>query len=102
MTSHSDFTLFCEVIFFSNKRKIAPELKSSYRPHFLIKGQTEYLGICFVDGQQVLFDTPILTEVSPMYEGVDYSGLVENSEFFIMEGGNKVGEGIVKKLIFKR
>ena len=33
----------------------------------------------------------------PVYETVDYSALQAGAEFLIMEGGNVVGEGIVKK-----
>ena len=34
----------------------------------------------------------------PVYETVDYSALQAGTEFFIMEGGNIVGEGIVKEI----
>ena len=34
----------------------------------------------------------------PLYEGIDYSGLTEGTEFMIMEGGNKVGEGIIDEI----
>ena len=34
----------------------------------------------------------------PVYETVDYSALQAGTEFLIMEGGNIVGEGIVKEI----
>ena len=34
----------------------------------------------------------------PLYEGIDYSGLTEGTEFMIMESGNKVGEGIINEV----
>ena len=34
----------------------------------------------------------------PVYETVDYSALQAGAEFLIMEGGNVVGEGIVKEI----
>ena len=56
------------------------------------------LGINFIDGEDVIFDRPIRTNALPVNENVDYSSLQEGSEFFIMEGGNIVGEGIVKEI----
>jgi translation elongation factor Tu len=34
----------------------------------------------------------------PVYESVDYSALQAGTEFLIIEGGNIVGEGIVKEI----
>jgi len=34
----------------------------------------------------------------PLYENVDYSDLRAGTEFLIVEGGNIVGEGIVKEI----
>ena len=69
-----------------------------YYPHFVIKGTEEYLGINFIDGEEVIFDQQIGANVLPVYETVDYSALQAGTEFFIMEGGNIVGEGIVKEI----
>lgn len=91
--SNLDFTIGCTVTFFSKKRRTPPNLNNGmYYPHFVIKGTEEYLGINFIDGEDVIFDKP------PVYETVDYSALQAGTEFFIMEGGNIVGEGIVKEI----
>ena len=45
-----DFTLICLVTFFSKKRKSPPNLTNGkYNPHLVIKGDTEYLGVTFID-----------------------------------------------------
>ena len=69
-----------------------------YYLHFVIKGTEEYLGINFIDGEDVIFDQQIWANALPVYESVDYSALQAGTEFFIMEGGNIVGEGIVKEI----
>ena len=94
-----DFTLICAVTFFSKKRKTPPNLTNGkYNPHLVIKGDTEYLGVTFIDGEEVIFDKEIIASALPLYEGVDYSGLTEGTKFMIMEGGNIVGEGIVNEV----
>ena len=94
-----DFTLICIVKFFSKKRKTPPNLSNgNYYPHLVIKDDTEYLGVCFIDGEEVIFDKEIIASALPLYEGVDYSGLTEGTKFMIMEGGNIVGEGIVNEV----
>ena len=97
--SNLDFTIGCTVTFFSKKRRTLPNLNNGiYYPHFVIKGTEEYLGINFIDGEEVIFDQQIGANVLPVYETVDYSALQAGTEFFIMEGGNIVGEGIVKEI----
>lgn len=97
--SNLDFTIGCAVTFFSKKRRTPPNLNNGiYYPHFVIKGTEEYLGINFIDGEEVIFDQQIGANVLPVYETVDYSALQAGTEFFIMEGGNIVGEGIVKEI----
>ncbi|WP_405344045.1 hypothetical protein [Fusobacterium vincentii] len=55
--SNLDFTLICIVKFFSKKKKIPPNLTNcKYYPHLVIKGDIEYLGVCFIDGKEVIFD----------------------------------------------
>lgn len=46
------------------------------------------------------FDKPIQANALPVYETVDYSAIRAGAEFLIMEGGNIVGEGIIKE-VFK-
>ena len=91
------FTICCIVTFFSKKRRTPPNLNNGmYYPHIVIKGTEEYLGINFIDGEDVIFDKPIQANALPVYETVDYSAIQAGAEFLIMEGGNIVGEGIEK------
>ena len=97
--SNLDFTISCTIIFFSKKNTNPPNLNNGkYSPHIVVKGTEEHLEINFIDGEDVIFDRPIRTNALPVNENVDYSSLQEGSEFFIMEGGNIVGEGIVKEI----
>ena len=97
--SDLDFTICCTVTFFSKKRRTPPNLNNGkYYPHLLIKGSERLLGVNFIDGEDVIFDQPIRANVLPLYETVEYSDLQAGTEFFIMEGGNVVGEGLVKEI----
>ena len=97
--SDLDFTICCTVIFFSKKRGTPPNLNNGkYCPHLVIKGYEQLLGVNFIDGEDVIFNRPIRTNALPVNEDVDYSSLQEDTEFLIMEGGNIVGEGIVKEV----
>lgn len=50
-TDENRAVLHVEVIFWSGKRKTSPSLVSGkYSPHFVVTGTTEYLGVCFLDG----------------------------------------------------
>lgn len=97
--SDLDFTISCTVTFFSKKLANPPNLNSgNYSPQIIIKGSDEHLEINFIDGEDVIFDQPVRANALPLYETVDYSALQAGTEFFIMEGGNIVGEGIVKEI----
>ena len=97
--SNLDFTIGCTVTFFGKKRRTPPNLNNGmYYPHFVIKGTEEYLGINFIDGENVIFDKDIGANALPLYETVDYSALQAGTEFFIMEGENIVGKGSVKEI----
>lgn len=94
-----NFTLICSVIFFKDNRKKVPDLNSgAYRPHLIIKGENELLGVCFTNGEEVEFDKTIKCSILPLYEGIDYSNLIKGTEFFIVEGKNNVGRGIIEKV----
>ncbi|WP_259334846.1 hypothetical protein [Veillonella atypica] len=69
-----------------------------YCPHLVIKGSDQLLGVNFIDGEDVIFDKLIRANALPVNEDIDYSALQAGTEFFIMEGGNIVGEGIVKEI----
>ena len=97
--SNLDFTIGCTVTFFGKKRRISPNLNNGkYCPRLVIKGSDQLLDVNFIDGEDVIFDKPIQANALPVYETVDYSALQAGTEFFIMEGGNIVGEGIVKEI----
>ena len=97
--SDLDFTICCTVTFFSKKRRTPPNFNNGkYCLHLVIKSTEQLLGVNFIDGEDVIFDRPIRANALPVNEDVDYSSLQESTEFFIMEGGNIVGEGIVKEI----
>ena len=94
-----DFTISCTVTFFSKKRRTSLNLNNGkYCPHLVIKGSDQLLGVNFIDGEDVIFDKLIRANALPVNEDIDYSALQSGTEFFIMEGGNIVGEGIVKEI----
>ena len=88
-----------KVIFFSDKRKTFPILTSSvegrmgYRPHLVIKGTAESLGVEFYRSRLQSFDKYGTASIRLLYDGVDYSGLKVGTKFDILEGSNVVGEG---------
>ncbi|MBF1188453.1 MAG: hypothetical protein HXM02_10395 [[Eubacterium] sulci] len=97
--SDLDFTICCIVTFFSKKRRTPPNLNNGkYCPHLVIKDSEQLLGVNFIDGEEVIFDKPIRANALPVNEDIDYSALQVGTEFLIMEGGNVVGEGIVKEI----
>lgn len=82
--SDLDFTISCTVTFFSKKRRTSPNLNNGmYYPHIVIKGTEEYLGINFIDGEDVIFDKPIQANALPVYETVDYSAIQAGAEFLL-------------------
>ena len=97
--SSLDFTISCTVTFFSKKMTNPPNLTNGkYSPHIVVKGTEEHIKINFIDGEDVIFDKQIRANALPLYETVDYTALKAGTEFLIMEGGNIVGEGIVKEI----
>lgn len=97
--SNLDFTICCTVTFFSKKRRMPANLNNGkYCPHLVIKGSEQLLGVNFIDGEDVIFNKKIRANALPLHETIDYSALQAGTEFFVMEGGNIVGEGIVKEI----
>ena len=97
--SDLDFTICCTVTFFSKKRRTPPNLNNGkYCPHLVIKGSEQPLGVNFIDGEDIIFDKLIRANALPVNEDIAYSVLQAGTEFFIMEGGNIVGEGFVKEI----
>ena len=97
--SNLDFTICCTVTFFSRKRRTPPNLTNGkYCPHLVVKGSELLLGVNFIDGEGGIFDKPICANALPVDEDIDYSALQAGTEFFIMDSGNIVGEGVVKEI----
>lgn len=97
--SNLDFTICCTVTFYSKKRRTPPNLNNGkYCTHLVIKGSDQLLDVNFIDGEDVIFDKSIRANALPIKEDIDYSVLQVGTEFLIMEGGNVVGEGIVKEI----
>lgn len=97
--SDLDFTICCTVTFFAEKRRTPPNLNNGkYCPHLVVKGSDQQLGVNFIDGEDVIFDTLIRANALPVNEDIDYSALQAGTEFLIMEGSNVVGEGLVKEI----
>ena len=62
----------------------------------MVKGTSDYLGVCFLDGAECAFDEPALGNAQPLYpDTVDYGSLADGAEFLIYEGTNTVGRGRV-------
>ena len=97
--SDLDFTICCTVTFFRKKMSTPPNLNNGkYCSHLVIKGSEQQLEVNFIDGEDVIFDKLIRANALPVNEDIDYSALQDGTEFLIMEGGNVVGEGIVKEI----
>jgi hypothetical protein len=63
----------------------------------VVKGQSDYLGIRFLDGEDVILGKKVIGTAECCYETIDYNILEPNVLFFVMEGDNKVGEGKIIK-----
>ena len=67
-----------------------------YRPHFAPKGGRDMLGIVFAAFGHTRFGEPLQAGLDYLYPGrTDYSALRPGTEFWIMEGGTAVGEGVI-------
>lgn len=89
--------MIVKVRFFANGFRKTPPFGTMYRPHFVVKGTSEYLGIQFEELEKTAFEEEIVANVKPLYisTGVDYSALVPKASFEIREGSHIVGEGTV-------
>ena len=84
-----------KVRFWGENHREMPPFGTAYRPHLVVKGTTEYLGVQFTNIDKVSFGEEILSGVELLYDGVDYSALVIGAAFEIREGTHIVGEGVV-------
>ena len=88
--------MIVEVWFFADSyRKSEPPFGMAYRPHFVIKGTEEYLGIQFRNLKNAPYGEHIKCDIELLYEGVNYSRLITGVEFEIREGPHVVGEDVV-------
>ena len=96
-----NFAIIVTVTFFANGRRNGPPCLEGgiYLPHFVVKGDQEYLGVRFVAGDFCEFDKEVNAIVLPIYENVSYDKLTLHTTFYIMEGDNVVGEGIVNEIV---
>lgn len=82
-----------EVLFYKDIRETPPILKDCiYRPHFVVKGTSDYLGVWFIDGDNVKFGIKMAAIVETIYDKVNYSILLRpDNEFYILEVATIVG-----------
>jgi len=68
-----------------------------YRPHLRVDSDSEYLGVCLVDGPVVISPGDQANVTFLLIYSVDYSPLKPNQTFQIVEGPHVVGRGIITK-----
>ena len=83
------------VKFYREKRKSIPTSNYGYRPHFVVRGDSEYLGIEFIESELNEFNVFAEAVVKLLYDNVGYHKLKEGVSFDILEGSTVVGEGYV-------
>lgn len=82
-----------KVMFYKNVRKTFPSCL--YRPHFIVSGTDEYLGIIFTKLDIASLGEYTIGIIEFLYEGVNYSKLTSGANFLIKEGSSEVGKGFV-------
>lgn len=85
--------------FDSNGRKVFPNLNDTYRPHIVINGDSEYLGIQFESSSLNAFGVEGTAIIRTIYDGVNYDCLQPSVRFVIMEGAKQVGKGEIVKTL---
>jgi translation elongation factor EF-Tu-like GTPase len=69
-----------------------------YMPHFRVIGDTEYLGVRFLGGQNETITPGKIFEVTVLlmyFTQVSYDQLIQGAKFEILEGPKVVGKGTV-------
>jgi translation elongation factor EF-Tu-like GTPase len=93
--------IIAEVKFFSAEeggRKQPLILSIGYMPHFRIVGDSEYLGVKFIEAPEGIVITQEAINIKVQliyYPDVSYQKLVSGESFEIMEGPRVVGKGKV-------
>lgn len=82
-----------EVMFYRDVRKTFPA--RLYKPHFIVRGTDDYLGIIFAELDAAPFGEYTTGIIEFLYEGIDYSKLISGVDFIIKEGAVEVGKGII-------
>lgn len=86
--------------FDSKKRERFPDLNSGiYRPHIVINGTTEYLGIEFESSNLKEFDREDKAIIRSLYNLDMYENLIPGVSFTIREGRKIVGKGKIESKI---
>ena len=81
------------VKFYPQKRSSLPSL--NYRPHFVVNGDSEYLGVEFLELDLKEYGVFGKAVVKLLYDNVGYHKLNKGVRFNIVEGSTLVGEGEV-------
>ena len=81
------------VKFYPKCRSSLPSL--NYRPHFVVNGDSEYLGVEFLELHVKECGVFGKALVKPLYDNVGYHKLSKGVRFNIVEGSTLVGEGEV-------
>jgi translation elongation factor EF-Tu-like GTPase len=79
-------------------RKGSVYLNGGYRPHFRVIGDTEFLGVQFIEATDKIIvpNEKVDAKVCFLYyPDVSYNSLNEGKEFEILEGARVVGKGQV-------
>ena len=67
-----------------------------YRPHVRVVGTDELLGVAFEEwGQSPVPGRPLIVQIRPLYDGVDYAGLSVGASVEVVEGDKVVARGRV-------
>lgn len=85
-----------EMVFFSAENEGRSTIPMpGYMPHFVIKDDTEYLGIRLIKTQDdIIFDRPTKCTIELLYyPNVDYSKLRSGVLFEVREGPKIIGSG---------
>ena len=93
---NAKLTMWVEVWFFEIANRKSPPHGWTYRPHLIVEGTEELLGVEFINLDESAFNEHVLCEIRLPYPGIDYSQLKQGAYFDIVEGGRKiVGKGFV-------
>ena len=80
-------------------RRVPPQppfsIDRSYRPHIVVDGDSDYLGVRFVGGSETKPGEPGRFSFVEQFPDVDYSSLAAGVKFTIREGSNIVGNGVI-------